>query len=209
MESPAHATPPSPAAPDPADAHTTPRASWLTGRSELAVAALLLAIAVFLAWQTATMHVPPETDFPGPRFFPILVTILMTAAGVALAVVVAVKPPVPAVDDTAPHETEPETNLGHMVQDRDTGTHPPAAETIDWRTVGIVVGALVVFIVLLEPVGWLLSGAVLFFGTSYALGGRRVAFDIGIALVFSSVVQLLFVGALGLNLPAGILGGIL
>ncbi|PSL00046.1 putative tricarboxylic transport membrane protein [Murinocardiopsis flavida] len=206
MDATAPATPPSP------DTRPRPGGSWLTGRSELAVAALLLAMAAFLAWQTATMHVPPETEFPGPRFFPVLVTILMTAAGIALAVLVAVKPPVPAADDSAPHEAEaePETNLGHMVQDQATGTHPQhAAETIDWRTVGIVVGALVVFIVLLEPVGWLLSGAVLFFGVSYALGGRRIALDIGIALVFSSVVQLLFVGALGLNLPAGILGGIL
>lgn len=187
------------------------RTGWWTGRSELAVAALVLAMAAFLAWQTATMSIPPDTDFPGPQFFPVLVTGLMAVAGLALVVVVIRTPAVPAADDTPAEDEalEPETHLGHSVQEKAGDAHPHTAESIDWRTVGIVVGTLVVFIAALEPVGWLLSGAVLFFGVAYALGARRIAFDIGVALVFSSVVQLLFVGALGLNLPAGILGGIL
>ena len=79
---------------------------------------------------------------------------------------------------------------------------------IDWRCLGIVVASLTVFILLLQPVGWLLSAALLFFGVAYALGSRRYLFDAVLSLVFSSVIQLAFVAGLGLNLPAGILGGI-
>jgi putative tricarboxylic transport membrane protein len=68
---------------------------------------------------------------------------------------------------------------------------------------------VVLFALLLQPVGWLLSGALLFFGVAWAFGGRRPLFEAAVALAYSSVVQLAFVGGLGLNLPSGILGGVL
>ncbi|MEE2043017.1 tripartite tricarboxylate transporter TctB family protein [Nocardiopsis tropica] len=88
----------------------------------------------------------------------------------------------------------------------ETGEDAPVR--IDWRCLGIVVATMTVFIAILQPVGWLLSAALLFFGIAYALGSRRLLFDAVLSLTFSSLIQLAFVAGLGLNLPAGILGGI-
>lgn len=78
----------------------------------------------------------------------------------------------------------------------------------DWRTFGLVLGAVVVFAVLLDPVGWILSAALLFWIVAYALGSRRPVFDIGVGLLMSSLVQLAFSAGLGLNLPSGFIGWI-
>lgn len=59
---------------------------WYTGRSELFVAAGVLALAGVLAYGTATMEIPGEVDWPGPQFFPTIVTVFLAVVGVALAV---------------------------------------------------------------------------------------------------------------------------
>jgi putative tricarboxylic transport membrane protein len=53
------------------------------------------------------------------------------------------------------------------------------------------------------------AAAVLFWGVAYALGSRRPLFDVSVALVMSSVIQLTFGYLLGLNLPAGFLAGVM
>ncbi|HKO32422.1 MAG TPA: tripartite tricarboxylate transporter TctB family protein, partial [Candidatus Limnocylindria bacterium] len=70
-------------------------------------------------------------------------------------------------------------------------------------------GSLVAFMVLLRPVGWIVAAAVLFWGVAYALGSRRPIFDVSVALVMSSLIQLTFGYLLGLNLPAGFLAGVM
>ncbi|MFE1469677.1 tripartite tricarboxylate transporter TctB family protein [Nocardiopsis dassonvillei] len=179
-----------------------PRPSWWRGRSELLVAALVLGIAGFIAVQTAAMPVPPGTEPPGPRFFPTLVAIFMGVTGVALAVQVLLRP---ARTAEAPTTGE---NADATADDGGAPADEAGPVRIDWSCLGIVVASLTVFILLLQPVGWLLSAALLFFGVAYALGSRRYLFDAVLSLVFSSIIQLAFVAGLGLNLPAGILGGI-
>lgn len=83
-----------------------------------------------------------------------------------------------------------------------------ASPAFDWRTFGLVLGAVVVFAVILDPVGWILSAALLFWIVSYALGSKRPVFDIGVGLLLSSLVQLAFSAGLGLNLPSGFIGWI-
>ena len=68
--------------------------------------------------------------------------------------------------------------------------------------------SLVLFIALLRPAGWIIAAALLFWGVSYALGARRPIFDASVALVMSSLIQLIFGAGLGLNLPAGFLEGV-
>ena len=76
-------------------------------------------------------------------------------------------------------------------------------------TTALVFGAVIVFIAILNPVGWILSSTFLFWTISYALGSKRKLFDFGIAIIFASCTQLAFSAGLGLNLPSGFLGGIL
>ncbi|AOS65933.1 tripartite tricarboxylate transporter TctB family protein [Actinoalloteichus hymeniacidonis] len=200
---------------------TGSRPSFWTGRSGLVVSLLLLALAVFLTHGTITMEVPANVSSPGPKFFPVIVTGLTYLLAVAMAVQVIRFPSPPgAAPETVAEE------LVHAGEDVDSAQAAEDAASAgpkqsdaakagtdyrtytDWRAVGIVVAAFVAFTVLLTPLGWLISGALLFWGVSYALDGRRPLFDVSVALLVSAIVQLAFSGGLGLNLPPGILGGI-
>jgi putative tricarboxylic transport membrane protein len=64
-------------------------------------------------------------------------------------------------------------------------------------------------ILLIERLGWPVSGAVLFFGCTYALGSRRIVRDVVLAFVLSIGSWYLFVLGLGIGLPVGLLNGIL
>ena len=62
---------------------------------------------------------------------------------------------------------------------------------------------------LIEPLGWPFSGAILFWGSAFALGSRHYVRDAVIALVLSFGSWYLFALGLGMVLPVGILKGIL
>ena len=194
--------------------------SWLTGRGELLVAVLVLAIAVFLTVGIVTMDVPEGSGSPGPQFFPTIVAGMLYVLSVLLAVQVV----------RAPRSVDGDSNVSRVglssdmladLGDIDTtseirvvrsSVHPRTEKKIgltDWKTTGIVLASIVAFILILQPVGWLISAAALFWALARALGSRRPVFDIGVALIFSSCMQLAFSAGLGLTLPSGILTGVL
>ena len=79
----------------------------------------------------------------------------------------------------------------------------------DWRTVAILVAAFVFNALTIESLGWPVSGAVLFWGSAFALGSRHYVRDALIAVVLSVGSWYLFVLGLNIALPVGILRGIL
>ena len=79
----------------------------------------------------------------------------------------------------------------------------------DWKTVLIVAAAFLANAFLIEPLGWPVSGAILFWGSAFALGSRHYIRDAAIAFVLSVGSWYLFVLGLGISLPVGILKGIL
>jgi putative tricarboxylic transport membrane protein len=79
----------------------------------------------------------------------------------------------------------------------------------DWRTVALLAAAFLSNAFLIEPLGWPLSGAILFWGCAFALGSRHYVRDVAIALVLGVGSWYLFVLGLGISLPVGILEGIL
>jgi putative tricarboxylic transport membrane protein len=79
----------------------------------------------------------------------------------------------------------------------------------DWRTVAILVAAFLSNALLIEPLGWPVSGAILFWGSAFALGSRHYVRDAVIAVVMSVGSWYLFVLGLNIALPVGILKGIL
>lgn len=228
---------------------------WYTGRSELIVAAGVLLLAGVLAYGTATMEIPGENEWPGPQFFPTIVTGFLAVVGIALAIDV-LRPARRArvADDPTEIDDEMLQNLGGIDSTSELrvvspeeiaaalGEHdgksvadpPPsndpsdtahtdgapspaaggaaagsgAAQTLDWRTIGAVVGSLVLFILLMPLLGWLLSSAALFWAISWAFGSKRPLFDIGLAALIAGIVQLTFSAGLGLSLPSGILEGV-
>ncbi len=189
---------------------------WYTGRSELIVVAGVLALAVGLTIGIVTMEVPAGAALPGPQFFPIIVTAFLYALAIALTVSVLASPRRAHVaDDPTELSTDMLEDLGGIDRTAEIRVVAPEAiavpvsdaPSVDWKTVGITVGALALFIVVLPLLGWLISAAALFWALAWAFGSRRHLFDIGIAVIISSIIQLAFGVGLGLSLPAGILEG--
>ncbi|MER5675116.1 tripartite tricarboxylate transporter TctB family protein [Pseudonocardia alni] len=199
-------------------------------RTGLVVPLVLLGGGITLAVGTITMEVPSTATSPGPQVFPAIAAIICTVLAVALAVDVLRRPEpaevhrpatggATAEPGTGDTDTEPGaggSDPGPGAGGADTapgssgGPDPaPTRPRADRRGLAEAVGVVVLFIAVLQPVGWLLSGALLFWGMARALGSRRPLFDLFLALVVSSAVQLAFSAGLGLNLPPGVLAGVL
>jgi putative tricarboxylic transport membrane protein len=149
------------------------------------MAGVVLALAIYLTVGITTMAVPEGAEAPGPKFFPTLL-----AGGLYTLVVLLV-----VQHFRTPVASEPGETAGR------SGSN--------WRSLGAVLVAFAGFAVVLQPAGWIFSAALLFWLVSRALGSRRTYFDIGLSLVFSCVIQIAFSAGLGLNLPPGLLEGVL
>lgn len=80
---------------------------------------------------------------------------------------------------------------------------------MDIKTVLALVGVFAANIVLIDLLGWVISGALLFYGSAIALGSRHFVRDLVIAALLSLGTFYGFAIGLGIPLPAGILQGIL
>ncbi|MBB3662586.1 putative tricarboxylic transport membrane protein [Prauserella sediminis] len=202
-----------------------PAARGRKPRGELIVAGTVAVIGVVVLTRTVTMDVPDNGAFLGPQFFPYVVAALLLVLSALLVLQHVSREPVDAGDtddgdmdagdtddgDTDDGDTDDgDTEAGDGAAERRLGgpSESDAPPPIDWKPFGMVAATLVLHVVLLEPLGWLIAGAGLFFGVSYALGGRNVLRDIGVAFVMSAVAQLAFSAGLGMALPAGILGAV-
>ncbi len=196
-----------------------PKPRFGAGRSEFVVVAVLYALAVFLTIGTVTMKVQGKSA-PGPQFFPILVCVVLYLVATLLAIQILRSPKVPDHSIHPGHgqfSADMLHDLGHLGKEEDaafeeglSGTPGKTWKTYtDWRTVGLLLAGVVAFVLVLNPLGWIISAAVLFWVVAYALGSRRPFFDAGVGLLFSSITQLAFGAGLGLSLPSGFIGGIL
>jgi putative tricarboxylic transport membrane protein len=93
--------------------------------------------------------------------------------------------------------------------DAEEGEDIDLSTPVDWRTIGLLVAAFGVNALLIEPLGWVISGALLFAGCAFALGNRHHVRGLVIGAILSLVTFYAFAIGLGVNLPAGILQGIL
>jgi len=177
-------------APGERDANPDPGrdASERKGYSEYGVAVLLLALGVWAIVDAMGLSETATARGPvGPRTVPVVVGALLIAMAVLLV-----------VDLLRGGRGEQE---GGEDVDLDQGS--------DWRTIGLLVAAFVANALLIERVGWPISGAILFFGTTYALGSRHYVRNAVISIVMSVGTWYLFYAGLDIKLPAGLLKGIL
>jgi putative tricarboxylic transport membrane protein len=158
------------------------------GRSELGVALFLGAVGLVVLVSAILL---PESRIArgpvGPAAVPIVVGILLLVVSVFLA-----------VDVLRGGRGEPE---GGEDVELGSGT--------DWRTVALLAVAFIANALLIEPLGWPLSGAILFWGSAFALGSRHYVRDAVLAVVLGVGSWYLFVLGLDISLPVGILKGIL
>lgn len=223
--------------PDDVQEHIPPKsaASWLRRRRELLMVAFLGALGALLLIGSRTMDVLGDT-LPGPTFFPVIVGVLVLLVALALLVDIVRNPEAPRDPEDEALRGDFSAEMLHDISglpdpgtpgaptaitgavdsaevaaaldaaEREAGTSArnPAS---DLKTLGLALLAMVVFVTVLPYAGWVLSAAALFWCIARLLGSRRPVLDIGIALLMSSVVQLIFGGILGLSLPAFLSGG--
>ncbi|WP_017595700.1 tripartite tricarboxylate transporter TctB family protein [Nocardiopsis potens] len=158
------------------DPETTP---W-TGRSAWVFPGVTAAFGLLALSGLATIEPPPHATPPGPTVFPAVVGVLLLVLSACMAVV----------------------NV--RVARRGPSAAPPMPP-VAWRPVLIVLGALAVAAALLQALGWLLTGALLFWAVAYAFGARDHLRDAVVALAMSAAVQVGFSLGLGLPLPGGVL----
>lgn len=167
---------------------TTPAeapAATSAGRAELGLAALVVAVGVVVLVDASRIAAPATSNAVGPRFFPVVVGVLLVLVGGWLA-----------VDVLRGGTGEPEI-------DEDVDLTRPS----DWRTLALLTAAFVLHALLLRPAGWPVAGAVLFWGTAAALGSRSWLRDGAVSIALGVLVYLLFARGLGVSLPAGPFGG--
>jgi putative tricarboxylic transport membrane protein len=160
----------------------------VTGRSELGVAALLGAVGAVILWDALGLRAPySQADPIGPKVVPYLVAALLFGTAVVLAIDVL------------------RGGRGEVEGGEDVDLSQPT----DWRTVVPLVAVFAANIVLIDPLGWVVSGALMFFGSVVALGSRHYVRDalISVGLALGSFYG--FYLGLGIHLPAGILEGVL
>jgi putative tricarboxylic transport membrane protein len=165
----------------------------------LTMPVVLTAFATYLLVGILTMRVPAAADFPGPQFFPAIIT-----AGLyvfAATLVVSAIREVRALPD--PHVAE--------LQDAEAeaaGEDPrPRGVRVDVRSFAWVVGSFFAFALLLEPLGWVIAAGLLFWGIARGFGSPKPIQGLVVGLTLSSLAYIGFDMLLGMSLPSGILGG--
>ena len=159
----------------------------LQGRSELGVSVLLAALGALVLFDASRI----PTDFTqrgpvGPAAVPVVLGVALLLIAVFLARDV--------------------LRGGHG--EAEGGEDVDLSHPSDWRTVLLLIAAFLANIVLIERVGFPISGAVLFWGAAYALGSRHFLRDPLIAVALSVLTYLIFSRGLGIGLPGGPLEGI-
>ncbi|MFC9802703.1 tripartite tricarboxylate transporter TctB family protein [Streptomyces bacillaris] len=173
---------------EPAQEQGTTTRSWLRDHSELGVCVLLLALGALVLTDALTMSVDIAQRGPiGPRTVPFVVGSALLLVAVLLAVDVL------------------RGGRGEAEGGEDVDLDEPA----DWRTVLLLSGVFLATAVLIGPLGFPIAGALLFWGSAYALGSRHYDRDPLIAAVLSLATYFLFDNLLGVPLPGGPLMGVI
>ncbi|WP_405058921.1 tripartite tricarboxylate transporter TctB family protein [Kribbella sp. NBC_01505] len=120
---------------------------------------------------------PKGFDPAGPRFFPLLVTTAWLLF-----------------------------SIGYLIE----GLRAPKAAQNDgdrsWFEPVALSALLVLYALLVVPLGYMVATALLFFAAARVLGSRQLVRDIVVALVLAIVVYIAFTRFLDISLPEGVLG---
>jgi putative tricarboxylic transport membrane protein len=158
------------------------------GRSELGVALLLGAVGAVVLADALRLDAPTtDSDRVGPQAFPIGVAVLLLVCAVLLALDV--------------------LRGGHG--DAEEGEDVDLTAPTEWRVVLPLLGVFVANVLLIDLLGWVISGAILFFGCCWSLGSRHHVRDALISVTMALVTFYGFYLGLGIALPAGLLEGVL
>ncbi len=154
-------------------------------KAQYGLAAALLVVGVWTIIDARGLNVG-FGDPIGPRVFPYLVGSGMCVIAVLLVVA---------------------TARGDIPQGEE-GEDIDLTSPADWVTVLKLVGILVLNLLLVNLIGWAITGALLFAGAAWTLGSKSLVGDLIVGAVLS-VASWYFFWFLGVPLPAGILDQVL
>ncbi|MDO4898691.1 MAG: tripartite tricarboxylate transporter TctB family protein [Rothia sp. (in: high G+C Gram-positive bacteria)] len=177
------------------------RASWAV--KKLSMPLLLLAFAAYLAISMINMDVPDSVDFPGPRFFPAIITFgLLVMSIVEL---------LGALNDlrTPPQAHRTTNRASFSDADPADRTHEDNVNKLDIFALFWCLGGFLLFISTLKILGWVLAAALMFWCVARGFGAKKPLHALVVGLTVSSIAYLIFSQGLGLPLPAGFLEGVL
>lgn len=157
-----------------------------TDRAQYGLAAVVAVVGVYTIVDARGLNVG-FGDPIGPRVFPYVIGAVMLLLAVLLAVATA-RGDVPQAEEG---------------EDVDLTTPP------DWLTVAKLVAILVLNLLLVNVLGWAITGALLFAGCAWALGSRTLVRDVIVGAVLAVGSWYFFYVGLGVPLSPGILDGIL
>ncbi|MEV1008842.1 tripartite tricarboxylate transporter TctB family protein [Streptomyces sp. NPDC049881] len=161
---------------------SAPARQWLRDHSELGVCVLLFALGALVLGDVLTMDVEIAQRGPvGPRTVPAVVGAALLLVAVLLAVDVL------------------RGGRGETEQGEDTDPATPG----DPRTVLLLAAVFLGNAVLIQPLGFPASGALMFWGSAWVLGSRAHHRDPLIAAALSVVTYVVFDSLLGIPLPGG------
>ena len=155
--------------------------------TEIVPAALLVLIGIYMVVDGHGLRTPATEGAIGPRFFPYVVGGGLIVVGTWLAVAI-----------WRGDHAEPEQ-----------GEDVDAEARSDWRTLGALAGLMLLYVLILEPVGYLLSTIGLFAGTAYTLGARDPRSLVAVSLLAPFITFLVFTRLLGVYLPNGLLQAVI
>ena len=155
-------------------------------RAQYGLAAALALVGIYTIVDARGLNVG-FGDPIGPRVFPYVIGTVMLLLAVLLAVATS-RGDIPQAEEG---------------EDVDLTTPP------DWLTVAKLVAILVLNLLLVNVIGWAITGALLFAGCAWALGSRTLLRDVIVGAVLSVSSWYFFYVGLGVPLSPGILDGIL
>ena len=157
-------------------------------RAQYGVCAGLALLGVLVLVDASRIGAATSSNDPiGPRPVPIILGLLLVVVSIFYAVDVA----------------------RGGVGEAEAGEDIDLSTRIDVRTVTMLIGVFAVNALLIEPLGWVISGSLLFWGAAFALGNRHHIRGLVLGVALALITFYAFAIGLGVNLPAGILQGIL
>jgi len=153
---------------------------------ELALAAGVIALGLVVVWQTTEIRLTPANSRVGPRVIPYIIGAGLALTGLWLAIDVL------------------RGKLANAAGGEDAEDADPTLPT-DWATVGILAGALMAYLLLIERAGFVIASTVLFVGAAFGMGSRRVLRDLALGAALSLIAYVVFTQGLSLRLPDGVL----
>lgn len=149
----------------------------------LAIGFGLMLLGGLIFFDASQMQVPPTYARVGPHIFPYFIAFALAAVGAYFA-----------WSSWAP-------NAKREIAAEGFGT--------DWRALAIIGAGLLIHLNILKPLGFVIAGVFLFLCVAFAFGSRKFVRDGIVAVILALVSYLGFTHGLGLQLPPGILAGLL